>query len=190
MSSKNQMDPLIRALRIIIGHLTEMQIPYMVFGGIANSLYGNPRQTFDIDIKIALDSDAALENLIAKINAIGKVIPQSPRAFIDETGVLPVEIEGVRVDLVIARLPFELEAIQRSQKIRYAGLDFQVCRIEDLIVHKVISTRLKDWADIETLVQLHHNTLDWQYLLKHVQGLASFLDRPEIIQNLKRLKNE
>jgi hypothetical protein len=27
----------------------------MVIGGIANSIYGRPRQTFDIDIKIAIE---------------------------------------------------------------------------------------------------------------------------------------
>ncbi len=127
------MNPFINGLKVIISYLSELQIPYMVFGGIANSLYGNPRQTFDIDIKIALDSPTVLENLIAKINAHGKVIPQNPRIFIDETGVLPIEVEGVRIDLVFAKLPFELEAIQRSQKIPYSGLELQICTLEDLI---------------------------------------------------------
>lgn len=190
MTIENQAHPLVHALRVIIHLLEEMKIPYMVFGGIANSIYGNPRQTLDIDIKIAVGSDAAIEKLISKIHEKGKVIPQNPSAFITETSVLPIDIEGVRVDLVFARLPFELEAIQRSRRIQYAGLDLPVCTIEDLIIHKVISERMKDWVDIETLIALHKNTLDWQYLMKHCEELASFLDRPEIVQNLKRLKNE
>lgn len=64
------------------------------------------------------------------------------------------------MDLVFARLPFELEAIQRSQTIQYAGLDLQICTIEDLIIHKAISRRMKDWADIETLIGLHKYTLN------------------------------
>ena len=38
-----------------------MHIPYMIIGGIANSIYGNPRQTFDIDIKVQVD----IETIIA-----------------------------------------------------------------------------------------------------------------------------
>ena len=54
------MNRLIKALTSITNWLEKMEIPYMVFGGIANSLYGNPRQTFDIDVsntaKISLTS--------------------------------------------------------------------------------------------------------------------------------------
>ena len=52
---------MIKALKIIIGKLTQMHIPYMIIGGIANSIYGNPRQTFDIDIKVQVD----IETIIA-----------------------------------------------------------------------------------------------------------------------------
>lgn len=88
MTSENQINPLIYALRVIIGLVVEMRIPYMLFGRIANSLYGNPGQTFDIDIKIALDSNEKLDHLIAKLNVIGKVIPQNLHVFITDTGVL------------------------------------------------------------------------------------------------------
>ena len=50
--SKNKDNPLLLALAAITSWLKEQNISYMVFGGIANSVYGNPRQTFDIDIKL------------------------------------------------------------------------------------------------------------------------------------------
>lgn len=43
---------LIESLSEIVEFLKINKIPYMIFGGIANSIYRNPRQTFDIDIKI------------------------------------------------------------------------------------------------------------------------------------------
>ena len=52
---------MIKALKIIIGKLTQWHIPYMIIGGIANRIYGNPRQTFDIDIKVQVD----IETIIA-----------------------------------------------------------------------------------------------------------------------------
>ncbi len=52
---------MIKALKIIIEKLTKLHIPYMVIGGIANSIYRNPRQTFDINIKVQVD----IETIIA-----------------------------------------------------------------------------------------------------------------------------
>jgi hypothetical protein len=49
------MNPLVKALHAFVEFLEKEQIDYMIIGGIANSIYGNPRQTFDIDIKINLE---------------------------------------------------------------------------------------------------------------------------------------
>jgi hypothetical protein len=40
-------------------------------------------------------------------------------ALVAETNVIPVEIDDVRVDLVVAELPFEREAIQQSQYVDF-----------------------------------------------------------------------
>jgi len=49
------MNPLIQALHKIIKFLESEEVDYMIIGGIANSIYGNPKQTFDIDIKVKLE---------------------------------------------------------------------------------------------------------------------------------------
>jgi hypothetical protein len=162
----------------------------MVFGGIANSVYGNPRQTFDIDIKIALDSAKPIETFIEKLGIIAEIIPQQPIQFIQDTNVLPIEVANVRIDLVFASLPFEIEAIRRSKSIMYFDIDLKVCTIEDLIIHKAISTRQKDWIDIEILIHDQRQIIDWPYLLKNCTELSDFLDRSEIIKNIRRLKDE
>lgn len=50
-------NPFIIALNAVIAQLTRLNVQYMVFGGVANSLFGDPRQTFDIDIKVVLESE-------------------------------------------------------------------------------------------------------------------------------------
>jgi len=179
-----------KSLKSSTDFLNKQNIPYMIFGGIATSIHGEPRQTFDIDIKIHLDSDNQLENFIKQLKKIAEILPENPIRFIDETSVLPVEIEQIRVDLVFASLPFEIEAIQNAQIVDYAGIKIKVSTAEDLIIHKVISERTKDWLDIEGIVQNKKNRLNWKYVLKHTKELSELLDNSGIYDKLIRIKNE
>jgi len=177
-----------KSLEIITGWLEKQQVPYMVFGGIANTLYGNPRQTFDIDIKISLPSNREINNFIDAIQSIATVLTENPLEFIAKTNVLPITVKRVRVDLVFARLPFEVEAINRSELKQAFGAAIHVCRVEDFILQKVISTRQKDWDDIATVIRLQKETIDWNYLLKHCNELSMFLSDSEILNKIERMR--
>ncbi len=183
------MNPIIKALADITSLLDSLEIPYMVFGGIANSLYGNPRQTFDIDIKFFLKSEKELKPFIEHLSKAGKIIPANPEAFIKDTNVIPVDIHDVRIDLVFAELPFEKEAIQRSKIMTFFDVNIKTCTPEDLVIQKVISTREKDLADINYIIENMRNELDWNYMLKHCKDLSVFLDTPEIYDKVKSLQN-
>jgi hypothetical protein len=64
----------------------------MIFGGIANSIYGSPRQTFDIGIKISVPAGQEQTDLIDRLRAVAILLPQDPLRFIAETNDLPVTI--------------------------------------------------------------------------------------------------
>jgi hypothetical protein len=161
----------------------------MIFGGIANSIYGNTRQTFDIDVKLDL-TDEQKKYFLKKLETIAEILPNDPIQFMNETSVLPIEIKGIKADLVFANLPFEKNAIKNSVEDKTYGFTFQVCRAEDLILQKVVSTREKDWQDIESLIKLNKEKLDWNYLLKHCQELADFLSVPSILNKVKKFRDE
>ncbi|SPD74981.1 conserved hypothetical protein [uncultured Desulfobacterium sp.] len=180
-------NPIVIALASITEFFAKMGIPYMVFGGIANSIYGNPRQTFDIDIKLVLEKD--INPFLEEITKIGRIVPEDPKEFLSETNVLPVDIHSVRVDLVVAELPFEKEAIRRSQLINFFGVEVKVCTPEDLIIQKAVSVREKDWVDIKYIIENLKNDLDWDYLLGHCRDLADLLETPEIFHRIKRYRN-
>jgi len=188
--TRNPKNRLLKALDIIARWFESHNIPYMVFGGVANSIYGNPRQTFDIDIKISLEPGYPIENFIEDLRKISTIIPHDPISFINETQVLPIDLLEVRINIVFAGLPFEIEAIQRSRVVEFGGVCFNACTVEDLIIHKAVSTRQKDWLDIDVLIKGRKNSIDWDYLLKHCEELGCFLDRPEIISTIYRLKDE
>jgi len=184
------MNRLIKALSTITSWMERMNISYMVFGGIANSIYGNPRQTFDVDIKFSLESKYEMEQFIEELKSIATLLPTEPLQFIKETNVIPIEIDDVRVDMVVADLPFEIEAIQRSMYVEFSNIKIKVCLPEDLIIQKAVSTREKDWLDIRNVIENQHDKMDWNYLLKHCKDLADFLNKTEIYDRIKKWKNE
>ena len=184
------MNRLIKALTTITSWMERMNISYMVFGGIANSIYGNPRQTFDVDIKFTLESKYEMEQFVEELKSIAILLPDEPIQFIKETNVIPIEIDDVRVDLVVADLPFEIEAIKRSRYVDFSNTKIKVCLPEDLIIQKAVSTREKDWLDIRNVIENQRDKMDWNYLLKHCKDLSDFLNNTEIYERIKKWKNE
>ena len=182
------MNSLIQALQIIVRFFEAQQIPYMLIGGLANSIYGIPRQTFDIDIKIILDEkkNKTFFSALAKVAAI---IPEDPSLFLHQTGVIPVEVAGVRVDLVPAVLPYELEAFKRIRKETIFGIEVTVSSAEDLIIQKAISPRNKDWLDIEGIIENMGKNLDWTYILFHIKQLSGFLADSVIYNKIEKLRD-
>lgn len=180
------LNPLAGALHTITAWLETREVPYMVFGGVANSIYGNPRQTFDIDVKIALPPDMGKKDFLEDLGVNAEILPEDPEAFLDETNVIPVDIEGVRVDLVLGELPFELEAIRRSRAMNVFGRQVMVCLPEDLVIQKAVSNRERDWMDIQEIIRLQGHTMDRYYLLGHCRDLSEFLGDPGIYDRVKR----
>lgn len=115
-------------------------------------------------------------------------MPEAAGNFMKETNVLPIEIKGVKVDLVFAQLPFEIEAISSARDIEFSNISMKVCGVEDFIIHKAISQRKKDWLDIEVVIEKKIKELDWKYLLKHLKDLSTWLDDPEIYERVLKMK--
>jgi len=90
-------------------------LPFMLIGGQAVLLHGEPRLTQDIDITLGAPP-ARLKDLIAACRTGGlRPLPGDPDAFVRETFVLPAldERSGIRVDLIFSTTPYEAD-IQRT----------------------------------------------------------------------------
>ena len=178
------------ALLALGRRLDQLQIPYMVIGGLANAVWGQPRATLDIDVTIAAATSEV--GVIAKgLEGDFRVLVPSPESFVEETRVLPLESQsGVRVDLIFGLLPFEHDAIERATLIEIAGAEIRFCTPEDLILLKIISKRDQDQADVEGIVRQRLPELDLDYLEPWIEELGELLARPEILQNWSRWKAE
>ena len=161
----------------------------MIFGGIANSIYGNPRQTFDIDIKVNIQGEDSIGRFIKNCSKVSTILVENPQKFVHDSGVLPLKLNDVRVNIVFANLPYELEAIEKSLSREIFGIKANVSRAKDLIIQKAISPRDKDWMDIKGIIENQKKSLDWNYILKHTKDLSAFLADPSIYKKLVDLKD-
>ena len=174
------MDDLSIALGRVADALDRTGIPYMVIGGLANLVWGEPRTTMDLDFTVdagRLGTDGILR--VAK--EMGELLAEDPADVAERGRLVPVRTpEGVRVDLVLATLPFELEAIGRARVVDVAGTEARVCAPEDLIVMKSVSTRARDHDDVVGILRRRRSDLRLEELDRTIESLAADLGDAQI----------
>jgi hypothetical protein len=94
---------------------------------------------------------------------------------------------GVSVDLSLAWLPFELDALAAAEDRVLGSVEITVARAEDLLIYKAVSFAPEDREDIERLVALHAKTMDLARIRRVVAELALALDDPGRISELERV---
>jgi len=84
------------------------------------------------------------------------------------------EASGTPIDLTLAWLPFEEEALAHATRQPFADISIRVVQPEDLIVLKAVAWREQDRADVERLLLRWGNAID----LDRVRELVRRLPRP------------
>lgn len=153
----------LETIRDIISALP-VEVDIALIGGYAVILHGVERTTIDIDFCLyskliqSSDSDTFLDMLKKHIPERfqveliqGSKIPDDPFKhdviFIeDKMG------DFLRIDLLIARYKWELEAIKHAETI--SGIPIPVLTKPYLVAMKLQSTGLKDASDVVTLMSL------------------------------------
>lgn len=176
------MNVLEQSLKKVTVFLKREHIPYMLIGGMANIVWGRARLTHDLDLSL-LCEDENIPGFIEKLKRKFKLLPADPASFLKQTGVLPaMDDNGIRIDFIFARLPYEENAIRRAKVVHFGKLPVKVCTVEDLIIHKIISKRPIDLEDVRWIIIRHWYRLDRDYLDPLVKELSHLLERPEIWQ--------
>ena len=178
------------ALVTIAEKLEALQIPYMVIGGMATAVWGEPRATLDVDVTVWI-AEEEIEAIPGRLAHRFTVLPEDAVDFIRQTRVLPLETEaGVRIDLIFGMLPFEQAAIERSVNRIVAGRPVRFCTAEDLILYKIISDREQDLHDVRAILRRRRSSLDRTYLDPRVQELSDGLERRDIWSKYERWLQE
>ena len=177
------------AVHAVANVLAGLPVPGMLIGGIAVIARGVPRLTRDVDATVA-GTSLDLAVLLRRLSD-HEIVPRidDARAFAEANQVLLMRHRpsGVDVDLSIAWLPFELDALAASEPLEIAGARVAVARAEDLIIYKAVAFRPQDQQDIERLLVLYGSTVDLARIQRIVAEFAVALDEPERTEELARI---
>lgn len=162
-------------------------IAYMIIGGQAVLLYGEPRQTRDVDITLGVDVDA-LPAVLRVVAACELELLVDPAEFVPRTLVLPCHdpASGYRVDLIFSFSPYERQALARTTIVHEAGQPLRYASLEDLLLQKLVAGRPRDLEDARVLL-LKHPELEEDYLLDRLTEFEAVVDRP-LVETFRRLR--
>jgi hypothetical protein len=160
-----------------------------VIGGLAVAVWGDPRVTKDADLKVLLTRDQAAQ-LLAAIPSEFSVESSDPETQLSQLGfIFTRDDKGVRVDLLLADLGFDQQAIERAREIEpIPGMKIVVCSPEDLVIYKIISTRAYDHEDARRVVARQGENLDHDYIEDCLRQFEIALDDSTLVLSYQRMK--
>jgi hypothetical protein len=170
--------------------LEAKRVPFMLIGGQAVLLHGEPRLTQDVDVTVGVGPDR-VPDLLAVCEALGlQPLPDDPGAFARETFVLPAAdpATGVRVDLIFSTTPYEAQAIERAVRVNVGSRDVPFATAEDLLLHKLFAGRPRDLEDAAGVVRRKGPELDWEYLARWAREFAVIPGREDLPAQVEALR--
>ena len=164
-----------KLLKKIANELNTHNIPYMVIGGQAVLLYGEPRLTKDIDITLGVG--------VSKLNEINSIVEKLnlkilvDEKFVKNTMVLLAidEKTGIRVDFIFSFSLYEKQAIKKAPDIKFGSTVVKFASLEDLVIHKIIAGRAIDIEDIRSII-LKNPDYDTKYIKRWLQKFDKSLN--------------
>jgi hypothetical protein len=168
--------------------LTKHSLPYMIIGGQAVLLYGEPRLTRDIDITLGVNADH-LNDLLAVVQDLSlKPLPENVESFVRQTMVLPAfdETTGIRVDFIFSFTSYELKALKRARKVKILEQEVCFASPEDVIIHKVFAGRPRDIEDARTII-LKNPQIDIQYIKDWLKEFDASSDKKDCLKTFEEI---
>ena len=152
--------------RTIFKKLNELEIDYLVVGGLAVNFHGVPRMTYDIDLMILLQTENILK-LIGKLIQWGyrPKIPVNPEdladkakrnSWIQDKGMKALNFYSEKlpigeIDIVFdSPIPYD-ELKNRAILVELQEVKIPTISIHDLIELKLRTGRKQDLSDVEHL---------------------------------------
>lgn len=153
------------------------QLPYMVIGGQAAILFREPRFTNDIDITLGI-GPGGLDNILKICKEYEfRILVENPDEFVEQTFVLPVYDENcfMRIDFIFSLSDFERDAISRAGQVDINGVKINFCSLEDIIIMKVFSGRVRDIEDVQSIIKKNPN-YDRVMIENYLASLSETID--------------
>jgi hypothetical protein len=176
----------------LAGALDASGIPFMLIGGQAVLVHGEPRLTQDIDITLGVSPDRAAELVSICARTGLDPLPDDVEEFVRQTFVLPAEDArtGIRADFIFSTTNYEAHAIERAIHIDIAGTAVPFAAPEDLILHKLFAGRPRDIEDARGVVRRQGERLDWHYIRQWADEFSAVPGREDLPHSVERLQQE
>lgn len=139
--------------------LDDLNVPYVLIGGLAVSVHGYPRATIDVDFLI--DVQKSLYPKIKEVfEANGAKVNVSKSSFDDPVGdVFNITFNGTRVQLITAKWAWEREAIKHCRIEKINSFKVNVPALEYLLILKEKAGGTKDRLDVDNLLAINNGKI-------------------------------
>lgn len=168
--------------------LDQRSIPYMIIGGQAVLLYGEPRLTRDIDITlgVGIENLPLILEIAEELNL--KILPNNVDEFVKRTMVLPLleNNMGIRVDFIFSYTPYERQAIERGRKVKIREVFVNFASAEDVIIHKVFAGRDRDIEDVRSIL-LKNPSLDIAYIKEWLSEFEKSFSEEKFVEVFEKI---
>lgn len=151
--------PLLQA-DLILRALLDVEVQFVVIGGLAAQVHGSPSLTGDVDICFALDGEnlGRLARALGSLAAIRREMPATINAPIDARALRAGDVFTLSTrygDLDLLAHPdpgLDFETLlERSIAAAVLGVEVRVASLDDLISMKRAAGRPKDRIELEVL---------------------------------------
>jgi len=137
-------------------------IEWCVAGAVAANAYRAPRATTDLDLVVQIRATSVTTVITALEDAGWQVLRRSPDT--DYPDIMRLRHPTFfPTDLLLAKIPYQQEALQRARASASAAGSFRVLSPEDVVIHKLIAYRHRDRADLHEILR-SRTPLDRQYV--------------------------
>lgn len=144
---------------------------FAIVGAVARNAWAPPRATTDLDLVVAADP-SAVESIEHALATLGyrcvrrhQIDPGDPLpdilVFRSEAGPLR------QVDLLLAKTPFEAQALERAVVMHVGSAGAPVVTPEDLVVYKLVAHRRRDQDDVLAVLRTQRRAgraIDWAHV--------------------------
>jgi predicted nucleotidyltransferase len=162
-------------------------IPAMIIGGVAASILGRARLTRDVDA-LAMIPEAEWANALSVAANQGIVVRNEATLDFARSSrmlLLRHSASDIDIDVALAGLSFELQALTLGQVHEVGGVALRLPRVEDLLVMKAFAHRPKDMEDIEGLLAVHPGA-DLVFVRQWLREFSAAVNMPDLLDDFEK----
>lgn len=160
----------------------------MIIGGVAASILGRARLTRDVDA-LAMIPEAEWANALSVAANHGIVARnEATLDFARRSRMLLLRhsASDIDIDVALAGLSFELQALSLAQVHELGGVPLRLPRVEDLLVMKAFAHRPKDMQDIEGLLAVHPGA-DLVFVRQWLREFSAAVSMSDLLDDFEKV---